>query len=173
MITEGFPTYGGLAGRDLECIAAGLEEIIDEDYLQYRIRSIEYISEGLENIGVPVVKPAGGHAVFIDAKKMLPHIPPLQYPGQALVVALYLEGGIRSAEIGSFMFGRQPDGSEVPAAMELVRMAMPRRVYTQAHADYIVECFEIIKDKAYDMKGLEITWEPPALRHFTSKLKPL
>jgi len=173
VITEGFPTYGGLAGRDLDCIAVGLEEIVEEDYLHYRIRSIEYINERLEKIGIPVMKPAGGHAIFIDAKKMLSHIPPLQYPGQALVVALYLEGGIRSAEIGSFMFGKQPDGSEVPAAMELVRMAMPRRVYTQAHADYIVECFEIIKDKAEDLKGLEITWQPPALRHFTSKLNPL
>jgi len=151
----------------------GLEEIVEEDYLHYRIRSIEYINERLEKIGIPVMIPAGGHAVFIDAKNMLPHIPPLQYPGQALVVALYLEGGIRSAEIGSFMFGRQPDGTEIAAPMELVRMAMPRRVYTQAHADYIVECFEIINDKTEDMKGLEITWEPPALRHFTSKLKPL
>ncbi len=173
VITEGFPTYGGLAGRDLECVAVGLAEIVDEDYLEYRIRSVEYISERLDKIGVPVMKPAGGHAIFIDAKKMLPHIPPLQFPGQALVVALYLEGGIRSAEIGSFMFGKRPDDSEAPAAMELVRMAMPRRVYTQAHADYIVECFENIVGKAKELKGLEITWQPSALRHFTSRLKPL
>lgn len=173
ILTEGFPTYGGLSGRDLECIAAGLHEIVDEDYLQYRIRSIEYITEALDQIGVPVMKPAGGHAVFIDAKKMLPHIPPLQFPGQALAVALYVTGGIRTAEIGSFMFGRQPNGSDKPAAMELVRLAMPRRVYTQSQADYIIECFEEIYKQSHNLKGLTITWEPPAMRHFTSKLRPV
>ncbi len=173
ILTEGFPTYGGLSGRDLECIAVGLKEIIDEDYLHYRIRSIEYITEALDKIGIPVMKPAGGHAVFIDARKMLPHIPALQFPGQALAVELYLTGGIRCAEIGSFMFGRQPDGSEKPAAMELVRLAIPRRVYTQSQADYIIECFEEIYRNADKINGLEISWEPKAMRHFTSKLRPI
>ena len=172
IMTEGFPTYGGLSGRDLECIAAGLKEIVDEDYLHYRIRSIAYITEKLDAIGIPVMKPGGGHAVFIDAKKMLPHIPALQYPAQALAVQLYITGGIRGVEIGSFMFGRQPDGSEVAAPMELVRLAMPRRVYTQSQADYMIECFEEIYKKAGEIKGLEITWEPGSLRHFTSRLKP-
>ncbi len=173
ILTEGFPTYGGLSGRDLECIAAGLKEIVNEDYLQYRIRSIAYITEALDKIGVPVMKPAGGHAVFVDARKMLPHIPPLQYPAHALAIALYLTGGIRSVEIGSIMFGRQPDGSEKPAAMELVRLAMPRRVYTQSQADYIIECFEEIYREADRIKGYEITWEPKAMRHFTSRLRPI
>ncbi len=173
IMTEGFPTYGGLSGRDLECIAAGLQEIVDEDYLQYRIRSIEYISERLSERGVPVMKPAGGHAVFIDARKMLPHIPPLQYPGQALVAALYVVGGIRGVEIGSFMFGQQPDGTEKPAAMELVRLAMPRRVYTQSQADYLIECCEELNAETDKIKGLEITWAPASMRHFTSRLKPI
>jgi len=173
ILTEGFATYGGLSGRDLECIAAGLTEIVDEDYLQYRIRSIQYITEKLDEMGIPVMKPAGGHAVFIDARKLLPHIPALQYPGQALAVALYITGGIRGVEIGSFMFGQQPDGSEVAAPMELVRLAMPRRVYTQSHADYLIECFEEIYRRAGDLRGYEITWQTSSLRHFTAKLKPL
>ena len=157
IMTEGFPTYGGLSGRDLECVAQGLKEIVDEDYLKYRIRSIQYINEKLDALGIPVVKPAGGHAVFIDAKAMLPNIPALQYPGQALAVAMYIYGGIRGAEIGSFMFGRQPDGTEKAAPMELVRLAMPRRVYTQSQADYMIEVFEeIVRDKD-QLKGLEIT----------------
>ena len=173
IMTEGFPTYGGLSGRDMECIATGLEEIISEDYLQYRIRSIQYINEGLDALGIPVMKPAGGHAIFIDAKRMLPHIPPLHYPGQALAVALYIQGGIRTAEIGTFMFGRQPDGSEKPASMELVRLAMPRRVYTQAQADYIIEVFAELRNNITNVPGLEVTWEPASLRHFTARLKPL
>ena len=173
IMTEGFPTYGGMSGRDMECVAIGLSEITDEDYLRYRIRSIEYISERLTEIGVPVMRPAGGHAVYVDAKAMLPHIPPLEYPGVALAVALYLTGGIRCAEIGSFMFGRQPDGTEKPAAMELVRLAMPRRVYTQSHADYLIECFQEIHNGAAAMKGMEIVWEPGSLRHFTARLRPL
>ena len=173
IMTEGFPTYGGLSGRDLECIAVGLEEIIDEDYLHYRIRSIAYMTEKLDAIGVPVMKPGGGHAVFIDAKKLLPHIPALHYPAQALAVELYITGGIRTAEIGSFMFGRQPDGSEQASPMELVRLAMPRRVYTQSQADYIIECFEEIYARAENIEGLEINWEPGSLRHFTSRLQPL
>jgi tryptophanase len=173
IMTEGFPTYGGMSGRDMECLAVGLQEIVDEDYLHYRIRSIEYINEKLDAIGIPVMKPAGGHAVFIDARAMLPKIDPLQYPGQALAVAMYVTGGIRAAEIGTFMFGRQPDGSEAPAAMDLVRLAMPRRVYTQSQGDYIVECLEMIYRQRDALHGLEITWEPPSLRHFTSHLKPL
>jgi tyrosine phenol-lyase len=173
IMTEGFPTYGGLSGRDMECLAVGLTEIINEDYLQYRIRSIQYVNEGLDALGVPVIKPAGGHAIFIDAKKMLPHIPPLQYPGQSLAVALYIQGGIRTAEIGTFMFGRQADGSEKPASMELVRMAMPRRVYTQAQADYIIEVFEDLRNNIGDVPGFEVTWEPASLRHFTARLNPL
>ncbi len=173
ILTEGFATYGGLSGRDLECIAVGLKEIVDEDYLQYRIRSIQYITEKLDEIGVPVMKPAGGHAVFIDARELLPQIPALQYPGHSLAVAMYVVGGIRGVEIGSFMFGLQPDGSEVAAPMELVRMAMPRRVYTQSHADYLIECFEEIYRRSGDLKGYEVTWQPPSLRHFTARLKPL
>ena len=173
IMTEGFPTYGGLSGRDMECIAIGLEEIVDEDYLQYRIRSVQYINERLDALGVPVMKPAGGHAIFIDAKKMLPHIQPLQYPGQSLAIALYIQGGIRTAEIGSFMFGRQADGTEKPAAMELVRLAMPRRVYTQAQADYVVEVFEELRNNISNVPGMEVTWEPASLRHFTARLQPI
>lgn len=173
IMTEGFPTYGGLSGRDMECIATGLEEIISEDYLQYRIRSIQYINEGLDALGIPVMKPAGGHAIFIDAKKMLPHIQPLQYPGQSLAVALYIQGGIRTAEIGTFMFGRQPDGSEKPAPMELVRLAMPRRVYTQAQADYIIEVFAELRNNIASVPGMKVSWEPASLRHFTARLEPL
>lgn len=173
IMTEGFPTYGGLAGRDLDAIAQGLTEVIDEDYLHYRIRTNEYIVERLDAMGIPVVKPAGGHAVFIDARAWLSHIPPLEYPGQAVACALYEEGGIRSCEIGTVMFGRQPDGSEIPAQLDLVRLAMPRRVYTQAHADYIIEVFEILAAKKQTLKGFKITKEPPALRHFTAEFAPL
>jgi len=173
IMTEGFPTYGGLAGRDLDAIAQGLTEIVDEEYLKYRVRSNAYIVERLDALGVPVVKPAGGHAVFVDARSWLNHIDPLQYPGQALAVALYEKGGIRACEIGTVMFGRAPDGSEKPAAMDLVRLAMPRRVYTQSHADYIVEVFEelcAIKDQ---LPGYKIIEEPPAMRHFTAKFAPI
>jgi len=173
ILTEGFPTYGGMSGRDLECIAVGLGEIVDEDYLAYRIRSVKYVSDALDKLDVPVMKPAGGHAVFVDARKMLPHIEPLQFPAHALAVALYVTGGIRSVEIGSLMFGRQPDGTEKPAAMELVRLAMPRRVYTQSHADYIIECFEEVRKIKDGLKGYEFIWEAPSMRHFTSRLKPL
>ena len=171
--TEGFPTYGGLAGRDLDAIAQGLSEIVDEDYLRYRVRSNEYIVERLDAMGVPVVKPAGGHAVFVDARAWLPHIPPLCYPGQAVAVALYELGGIRACEIGTVMFGRAPDGSESPAAMDLVRLAMPRRVYTQSHADYIVEVFEELAAIKGSLVGFEIVEEPPMMRHFTAKYVPL
>lgn len=173
ILTEGFPTYGGLAGRDLEAIAQGLKEIVREDYLAYRMASTRYLGQALTDLGVPVVQPIGGHAVYVDAKALLPHIPPLQYPGQALAVALYETGGIRGCEIGSVMFGRQPDGSEAPAAMELVRLAIPRRVYTQSHIDYVIECFEAIADRADALPGYTITQEPDQLRHFTAHFAPL
>lgn len=174
VITEGFPTYGGLAGRDLEAIAIGLKEVMEESYLQYRIRSIEYLSEKLVNANVPVIQPAGGHAVYIDAKAMLSHIPPELYPGQALVGALYLEGGIRGVEIGSLMFGKYDgNGKLIPAVMELVRLAIPRRVYTQSHIDYVAEeVIEVYKNRD-QIKGLQIEYEAPALRHFTVKMKEI
>ena len=171
--TEGFPTYGGLAGRDLDAIAQGLKEIIDEDYLRYRVRTNSYIAERLDEMSVPVVKPAGGHAVFVDARAFLPHIPPLEYPGQALACALYEAGGIRGCEIGTVMFGRKPDGSEEPARMDLVRLAMPRRVYTQSHADYIVEVFEELAATKDALRGLKIVKEPSMMRHFTAEFAPL
>ena len=173
ILTEGFTTYGGLAGRDLDAIAQGLKEIVDEDYLRYRVRANEYIGERLTAGGVPIVRPVGGHAVFIDARAMLEHIPPLQYPGQALSVALYEIGGVRGCEIGTVMFGRQPDGSEQPAAMDLVRLAIPRRVYTQSHADYLVESILELAASKRSLKGLRIVWEPKALRHFTARFEPL
>jgi tryptophanase len=173
ILTEGFPTYGGLAGRDLEAIAQGLREVVDEDYLRYRIQSTAYLGEALDKAGVPVVKPFGGHAVYLDARALLPHIPPLEYPGQALAVALYLEGGIRGCEIGTVMFGRRPDGSEQPAAMDLVRLAIPRRTYTQSHVDYVIEVCRHIAERSGELRGLRIAWEPPALRHFTARFEPL
>jgi len=173
IMTEGFPTYGGLAGRDLDAIAQGIYEILDENYLRYRVRTNEYVVERLDALGIPVVKPAGGHAVFIDARRWLQHLNPLEYPGQSVVCALYIIGGIRSCEIGTVMFGRQPDGSEQPAAMDLVRLAMPRRVYTQSHADYIVEAFTEINDIVTTLPGMRIIEEPPAMRHFTARFEPL
>jgi tryptophanase len=172
IITEGFTTYGGLAGRDLEAIAIGLQEVLDEHYLQYRIRSIEYLTNKLIAAGVPVMQPAGGHAVYIDAKEFLLHIPVDQYPGQALVCALYEQGGIRSVEIGSLMFGKyDAAGKLIPAQMELVRLAIPRRVYTQSHIDYVSEVIIEVFNKRNEIKGLTITEETPMLRHFTVKLK--
>eukprot|EP00903_Cladosiphon_okamuranus_P003024 g3022.t1 len=171
--TEGFPTYGGLAGRDLEALAQGLSEIVQEDYLRYRLRTNEYIVERLVQAGIPVVKPAGGHAVFVDAKTWLNHIPPLEYPGQALACALYEIAGIRSCEIGSVMFGRQPDGREIPASMELVRLAFPRRTYTQSHADYVVEAFSEVQAIKDSLGGFAIESEPAQMRHFTCGFKPL
>lgn len=174
IMTEGFPTYGGLAGRDLEAIAIGLTEVMDEHYLQYRIRSIEYLTNQLIAAGVPVMQPAGGHAIYIDAKEFLPHIPVEQYPGQALVGALYVHGGIRGVEIGSLMFGKYDDDHQlVPAKLELVRLAIPRRVYTQSHIDYVAEVIiEVFLEKE-KIKGLAIIEEAPMLRHFTAKLKPI
>jgi len=172
ILTEGFPTYGGLAGRDLEAIAQGLAEVVDEDYLRYRIRSTAYLADALTESGIPVVRPPGGHAVYLDARALLPHVPPLQYPGQALAVALYREGGIRGCEIGTVMFGRRPDGSEVPAAMDLVRLAIPRRTYTQSHVDYVIEVVRWVAERAPALRGLRIVDEPPALRHFTARFAP-
>jgi tryptophanase len=173
ILTEGFPTYGGLAGRDLEAIAQGLREVVDEDYLHYRIRSTAYLGEALAAAGVPVVQPIGGHAVYIDARALLPHVPPLQYPGQALAVALYETGGIRGCEIGTVMFGRHPDGSETPASMDLVRLAIPRRTYTQSHIDYCIEVISSVAARAVDLRGFRIVSEPPALRHFTARFERL
>jgi tryptophanase len=173
ILTEGFPTYGGLAGRDLEAIAQGLREVVDEDYLRYRVRSTAYLGEALDAAGVPLVKPFGGHAVYLDARRLLPHIPPLEYPGQALAIALYREGGIRGCEIGSVMFGRHPDGSEAPAPMELVRLAIPRRTYTQSHVDYVIEVVRYVAARAGDLRGVRIVEQPPALRHFTARFAPL
>ncbi len=174
IITEGFTTYGGLAGRDLEAIAIGLQEVMDENYLQYRIRSIEYLTNKLANAGVPVMQPAGGHAVYIDAKEFLPHIPVDQYPGQALVCALYEEGGVRGVEIGSLMFGKYDEaGKLIPAQLELVRLAMPRRVYTQSHIDYVSEVIIDVFQRRKEITGLKITEETPLLRHFTVALEPV
>ncbi len=173
IMTEGFPTYGGLAGRDLEAIAIGLNEVLDEHYLQYRIRSIEYLTNQLMAAGVPVMQPAGGHAVYLDAKEFLAHIPVDQYPGQALVAALYVHGGIRGVEIGSLMFGKYNEQQQlIPAQLELVRLAIPRRVYTQSHIDYVAEVIIEVFNKKEEIKGLTIIEEAQALRHFTAKLKP-
>jgi len=172
IVTEGFTTYGGLAGRDLEAIAIGLQEIMDEHYLQYRIRSIEYLTNKLIEAGVPVMQPAGGHAVYIDAKEFLPHIPVEQYPGQALVSALYEHGGVRGVEIGSLIIiKKNKEGKLIPAQLELVRLAIPRRVYTQSHIDYVAEVIIEVFEKKDVIKGLAIIEETPLLRHFTAKLK--
>ena len=169
ILTEGFPTYGGLAGRDLEAIAQGLREVVQDDYLHYRIRSTAYLGEALDAAGVPLVKPFGGHAIYLDARALLPHIPPLQYPGQALAIALYVEGGIRGCEIGTVMFGRHPDGTESPASMDLVRLAIPRRTYTQSHIDYVIEVVKAVAARAGDLRGYRIVEpQPSALRHFTA-----
>jgi tryptophanase len=175
IVTEGFPTYGGLAGRDLEAIAQGLEEVIDENYLVYRIRSVEYLAEKLIERGIPVLIPPGGHAVYLDAKRFAPHIPPEQFPGQSIVVELYRIGGIRSVEIGSVMFGRKDKetGKFIPHTMELVRLAIPRRVYTQSHIDYVVEVITEVYKNRDKLKGYRIVWEAPLLRHFTARFEPI
>lgn len=174
ILTEGFPTYGGLAGRDLEAMAVGLEEVTEESYLSYRIAVMEYLAKGLRALGVAIVEPPGGHAVYVDARSLLPHIPPHEYPGQALVVELYREGGVRAVEIGSVMFGKyDAAGALVPSAMELVRLTIPRRVYTQSHVDYLIEVFEAIAARAASIRGLRIVKEPALLRHFTCAFEPL
>lgn len=168
ILSEGFPTYGGLAGRDLDAIAVGLQEVLDEDYLNYRIISTRYVADHLTNMGVPVVRPAGGHAVYIDARGFLPHLSPLQYPGQSLAVELYLEAGIRGCEIGTVMFGKDPHtGEEHPGPWDLVRLAIPRRVYTQSHMDYVVEGVGQVFERRKSIRGMRITEQPAFLRHFT------
>ncbi len=166
ILTEGYPTYGGLAGRDLEAIAVGLEEALEEDYLRYRIVSTAYLGQHISDQGVPIVQPPGGHAIYLDARAFLPHVPPAQFPGVALAAELYLEGGIRSVEIGTLMFGAN-------AAMDLVRLAIPRRVYTQSHIDYVVEIILEVWKRRQQIRGLKLTYEAPFLRHFTARLEPL
>lgn len=174
ILTEGFPTYGGLAGRDLEAIAVGLEEVLHEDYLEYRITATRYLGEHVSRAGVPIMEPPGGHAIYIDAKAMLPHIRPLQFPGQALTAELYLEAGIRGVEIGSVMFGHKNEaGEDVPAPMELVRLAIPRRVYTQSHVDYVVEAILQVHERRDGIRGMRIVHEAPFLRHFTARFERL
>jgi tryptophanase len=174
IVTEGFPTYGGLAGRDLEAIAIGLEEVLDEHYLQYRIRSTAYLGEKISAAGVPILQPPGGHAIYINAKKFLPHVPPEQFPGQSVTVELYRHGGIRGCEIGSVMFGRtDASGKFIPARMELVRLAIPRRVYTQSHIDYVVEAIIEVFQNREKLCGYRIVEEPPMLRHFTARFEPI
>lgn len=174
IVTEGFPTYGGLAGRDLEAVAQGLEEVLDEHYLQYRIRSVEYLGEKLVAAGVPIIEPPGGHAIYIDAKRFVPNIPANEYPGQSIVCELYLEGGIRAVEIGSVMFGKYgKEGELISPPMELVRLAIPRRVYTQSHIDYVLEVIIEVYKNRNNLKGYEIIYEAPMLRHFTARFKKL
>jgi tryptophanase len=172
ILTEGFPTYGGLAGYDLEALAIGIKEVLNEDYLRYRIRSVAYLGDKLTAAGVPIVQPPGGHAIYIDAKAMLPHIPATEFPAWALSLVLYLEGGVRSVEIGSVMFGRQPDGTEKPAPMELVRLAFPRRVYTQSHVDYLAEVLLLVNSLKHRIRGVKLVEAPAQLRHFTARLAP-
>jgi tyrosine phenol-lyase len=170
ILTEGYSTYGGLAGRDLEAIAVGLREVLDEDYLNYRIRSSQYVGDRLNKVNIPIMRPAGGHAVYLDARRFLPHVPPLQYPGWALSVELYLEAGIRAVEIGTVMFGYDPaTGTESPAKMELVRLAFPRRVYTQSHMDYIVEAVDLVYRRREAIRGMRIVQAPRFLRHFSAR----
>ena len=174
IVTEGFPTYGGLAGRDLEAVAQGLEEVLDEHYLQYRIRSVEYLGEKLVDAGVPIIEPPGGHAIYIDAKRFLPNVPSQQFPGQSIVCELYIEGGIRGVEIGSVMFGKyDKDGKLIPPPMELVRLAIPRRVYTQSHIDYVLEIILEVFKKRNSLKGYKITYQAPMLRHFTARFEKI
>jgi len=173
ILTEGFPTYGGLAGYDLEAVARGLEEVVEEEYLRYRIRSTEYLGEKLIAADVPIIRPPGGHAIYLDARALLPHVPPLQYPGVAVVNQLYVEAGIRGVEIGTVMFGLRPDGSERPGAMDLVRLAIPRRVYTQSHIDYVAEAVIEVAATRDRLRGYRIVSAPKTLRHFTATLEPL
>jgi tryptophanase len=175
ILTEGFPTYGGLAGRDLDAIAVGLREVLDEDYLHYRAISTAYLGNHLTEMGVPIVRPPGGHAIYLDARAFLPHVPPHEYPGQSLVVELYREGGIRACEIGTLMFGRtDPSGGpDTPAALDLVRLAIPRRTYTQSHVDYVIEATGHVFARREALRGYRIVEQPEFLRHFTARLQPL
>ena len=173
ILTEGFPTYGGLAGRDLEAIAQGLREVLDEAYLKYRLRSIEYLAEQLADIGYPLIEPPGGHAVYIDARALLEHIPPDQFPAQSLCSALYEYGGIRTVEVGSAMFGKTENGREIPAENDLVRMAIPRRAYTQSHIDYVVEVAALVFRNRASLRGFRVKAQAPILRHFTIQFEPV
>jgi tyrosine phenol-lyase len=174
ILTEGFPTYGGLAARDLEAMAVGLQEVLDERYLTYRVAVIRYMAEGFNALGIPTVQPPGGHAVYIDVKRFLPHIPPAHFPGQSLVCELYCAEGIRACEIGSAMFGKYgPNGEFLPATMELVRLAFPRRVYTQSHFDYVLEGMQEIVARKTELRGMKLIYDPPFLRHFTGRYAPL
>ena len=174
ILSEGFPTYGGMAGRDLEAIAVGLREVLDEHYLDYRLLSTRYVVERLLDAGIPVVSPAGGHAVYLDARRFLPHIEPLEYPGQALSVELYVEAGIRCVEIGTVMFGFDPHtGEEKPAHLDLVRLAIPRRVYTQSHMDYVLEAIDLVWQRRKDVRGVKIVKAPKFLRHFTAEFEQI
>ncbi|MDH4256472.1 MAG: tryptophanase, partial [Gammaproteobacteria bacterium] len=170
ILSEGFPTYGGLAGRDLDAIAVGLREVLDEDYLDYRLLSTRYVARHLHDAGIPVIMPAGGHAVYVDARRFLPHIPPLSYPAQALAVELFIEAGIRAVEIGTVMFGADPQtGEERPARNDLVRLAIPRRVYTQSHMDYVLEAIGLVWQRREQIRGMRILRAPQYLRHFTAE----
>jgi tryptophanase len=174
IISEGFATYGGLSGRDMEAMAIGLKEGFDEDYLHYRIKSTEYLGRHLHEKGIPVLRPFGGHAIYVDAAALYPHIPVEQFPGQALVCELYVQGGIRCVEVGSVMFGKYAeDGSHIAPKAELVRLAIPRRVYTQSHIEYVIDVFDDILERRHQTKGLRITYEPPFLRHFTARFEML
>jgi tryptophanase len=174
IVTEGFTTYGGLARRDLEAIARGLVEVMDEAYLSYRLRSVQYLGDALEKNGVPIMRPTGGHAVYLDAKRFARHIPIDEYPAQSIVAELYLHGGIRSVEIGSVMFGRyDANGKLIPSPMELIRLAIPRRVYTQSHIDYVAEVVCEVFENRSSLSGYKITYEAPVLRHFTAHFAPV
>jgi tyrosine phenol-lyase len=175
VVTEGFPTYGGLAGHDLQAFAIGLDEVLEEDYLKYRIRSVTYLGEHLTELDIPIFQPPGGHAIYLDAAALLPHIPAHEFPGQALACELYLSGGIRSCEIGSVMFGKTDPatGKFAPATLEMVRLAIPRRVYTKSHIDYVIECIGNVYRQRDKLKGMRIVYEPPVLRHFTAVFEPL
>lgn len=172
IVTEGFPTYGGLARRDLEAMAVGLDEVVNEDYLRYRLRSVEYFGEQLRKYGIPFIEPSGGHAIYLDASRFAPHIPPNQFPGQSIACELYKEGGVRSVEIGSLMFGKTNEqGQHIAPKLELVRLAIPRRVYTQSHIDYCIEVIADVYEKRAKLKGMVVTYQAPYLRHFTAKLQ--
>jgi len=175
VVTEGFPTYGGLAGHDLQAFAIGLDEVLEEDYLKYRIRSVTYLGEHLTELQIPIFQPPGGHAIYLDAGAFLPHIPAHEFPGQALACELYLSGGIRSCEIGSVMFGKTESatGKFEPARLEMVRLAIPRRVYTKSQIDYVIECVGNVFSQRDKLKGMRIVYEPPVLRHFTAVFEPL
>lgn len=175
ILTEGFPTYGGLSGRDLECIARGINEALEDEYLLYREKSTLYLAQRLNDAGVPLINPPGLHAVYIDAAKFLPHLEPRELPGQALVCALYLEAGIRACEIGTLMFGRRDlqSGAETTHSAELVRLALPRRVYSQSHYDYVIEAVCNVFDRRSFLKSLRIVQQPECLRHFSARMEPI